>query len=247
MHVPGLICRGGVLLAALAVTLQSAISQDPTKAFPGNYQIVLDNSVVSVIRVHYCPHEKVGVHDHSAYPTVYVYLSDSPPVRFTHDEQPLFTLTRPPLQTGAFRVSPGRRERHSVENLGGTSSDFLRVELKQVPIGGVKPFRGEAPGSLSSTEDGFPVRSPWLGIERVVCASSPCPSLRASPMPSVVVAFTPMFFLHTPGGQPLGKAMTSVRAGEVQWLPAGEDGMLSLEGGSPAHLLRMEIGNDNLR
>ena len=88
-----------------------------------------------MIRVHYGSHEKVGVHDHSAYPTVYVYLSDSPPVQFTHDEQPPFVLTRPPAKAGAFRLSPGRRERHSVENMGDTSSDFLRVELRQVPLG----------------------------------------------------------------------------------------------------------------
>ncbi len=102
-------------------------------------------------------------------------------------------------------MSPGRRERHSVENLGDASSDFLRVELKRVPLGGVQPFRSDAPGSLAVTEDSFPVRSPSLEIERVVCVSSQCPMLRALPLPSVVVAFISMFLLSHPPGRALEK------------------------------------------
>ncbi len=244
MHSFGPLLRYFVVLTVLTASVRITAAQDAVKAYPKNYQLVFENSAVSVIRVHYGPHEKVGVHDHSAYPTMYVYLSDSPPVRFTHDEQPPFTATRPPIKAGAFRVSPGRRERHSVENLGDASSDFLRVELKQVPLGGVKPFRGEAPGTLSVTEDSFPVRSPALEIERVVCASPQCPLLRASSKPSVVVAFTPMLFLNYPSGQPLGTAMKNVRTGEVQWLAAGEDATVLRHDEAPAHLLRIVIGKE---
>ena len=133
--------KGSVFLLCAACGASRA--QDSLKVFPKSYSLVFENSAVSVIRVHYGPHEKVGIHDHSDYPTVYVYLSDSPPVRFELDEKPPFALTRPPAKIGAFRVSPGRRERHSVENLGGTSSDFLRIELKQVPLGSVQSFRGK--------------------------------------------------------------------------------------------------------
>ncbi len=76
-----------VFTAVPAMGLHLAGAQDPTEAFPRTYQVLLENDAVSVIRVHYGLHEKVGVHDHSAYPTVYVYLSDPPPLRFTHDEQ----------------------------------------------------------------------------------------------------------------------------------------------------------------
>ena len=43
---------------------------------------MLDNEQVQVMRVHYDPHEELAEHDHSHYPTVYVYLSNSGPVRF---------------------------------------------------------------------------------------------------------------------------------------------------------------------
>jgi hypothetical protein len=52
---------------------------------------------------------------------------------------------------GAFRVSPGRLERHSVDNLSDLSSDFLRVELKHFPLGHLEnAFRGHAPQDASS-------------------------------------------------------------------------------------------------
>jgi hypothetical protein len=66
-----------------------AIAQEPTVAFPKNYSVAFDNDFVSVIRVHYEAHEFIGVHDHSHLPTIYVYVSDSGPVRFEHDENPL--------------------------------------------------------------------------------------------------------------------------------------------------------------
>ena len=118
----------GVLFAT------AAHAQDPAKVYPANYKLVLDNAEFAVYRVHYGPHETVGVHDHSAYPTVYVYLNDGGPVRFTHEEAEPFTLVRPPTHKGAFRLSPGRIERHRVENLSDAPSEFLRIELKTIPL-----------------------------------------------------------------------------------------------------------------
>ena len=123
------------MLTVACLWPRAGSAQDPVKAFPGNYSLVFENSAVSVIRVHYGPHERVGVHDHSSFPTVYIYLSNSGPVRFQHYEAKSFMVTRPPTVTGSYRVSPGLIERHTVENLGDSTSDFLRVELKQVPMG----------------------------------------------------------------------------------------------------------------
>jgi hypothetical protein len=85
--------------------------------------------------VTYGPLEKLPVHDHSAKPTVYVYLSDSGPVRFSRVEQPPFSLVRPAETAGSFRFSPGRLEKHEVENLGQIPTEFLRVELTLLPLG----------------------------------------------------------------------------------------------------------------
>src|SRR6185437_7098180 len=85
-----------LLLSTLAVsTLCSA--QNPLKAYPQNYKLVLDGPQFAVLRVHYCPHEQVGMHDHSAFSTVYVYLYDSGPVRVQHTEEAKpFDAVRPP-------------------------------------------------------------------------------------------------------------------------------------------------------
>jgi predicted metal-dependent enzyme (double-stranded beta helix superfamily) len=93
---------------------------------------------MQVVRVHYAPHEELAVHDHSRYPTVYVYLSNSRPVRFIHDEAHPFVLTRRPMRMGWFRVSPGRVEQHQVANLGPAAGDFLRVECKQIALGQIR-------------------------------------------------------------------------------------------------------------
>lgn len=164
-----------VLAAALAPSLGPV--QDPTLAFPNNYKLILDNPDVAVLRVHYGPHEKVGLHDHSAFATVYVYLNDSGPVRFQHREEARpFEITRPPTHAGAFRVSPGRLERHSVENLSDKPSDFLRIELKRLPVHSLPAeFRGPAPAPSLRPGTMTVYSNPKLRIERVVCAErGPC-------------------------------------------------------------------------
>jgi hypothetical protein len=120
-----MLCLPKLLLLSLAIgaSAGTAIAQDPVIAFPKNYSFALDNDLVSVIRVHYGAHERIGVHDHSKFPTIYVYFSDSGSVLFEHDEKPPFRPTRPPTTIGAFRLSPGRIERHAVTNLSDTNSD----------------------------------------------------------------------------------------------------------------------------
>jgi len=180
-----------LLLASSAVL--PVLGQDPLTAVPANYCLVLDNPIAEVIRVHYGPHERIGVHDHSPFPTVYVYLSDSGPVRFAHDEDPPFALTRPSVVKGSFRVSPGRRERHTVENLSGTGSNFLRIELKHVPLGsGLPSFRGKAPGELTRSGSSVEYRSPQFTVGRILCKAEEVCELPNSKLPSLLIAFSPV-------------------------------------------------------
>jgi hypothetical protein len=229
--------RGGRALALLvAIGLWSMVShaQDPLITLPRNYRSVLDNSVVAVIRAHYGPHEKLPVHDHSNYPTVYVYLSDSGPVRMEHFEEKSFVMIRPPTVKGSFRVSPGRPERHSVENLGDTSSDFLRVELKQISLGLLEPFRGAAPLSLLQSRDSVEFTDTDLQIERIICVgSSPCPVKPAS-APSLIVAFTPLYMAT---GLPENRE--KLDAGAVYWLASSQAAAITPDASSPAHILRI--------
>ena len=104
--------RSPVALASLAR------AQNPLDILPNNYHLVYENRLVRVIDVAYAAHERLPVHENSDKSTVYMYLTDSGPVRFSHVEQPPFTLIRPEEKGGTYRVSPGRLERREVENLG---------------------------------------------------------------------------------------------------------------------------------
>jgi hypothetical protein len=207
-----------------------AHAQDPLTAFPHNYGVAFQNEVVTVIRVHYGPHEKIGVHDHSKAPTVYVYLNDAGPVRFQHFEEPSFTLTRPPTFAGAFRVSPGRIEEHTVENTGASASEFLRVELTKIPLGSMKSaFRGPAPKSLAESRTAIEFQVRGLEVVRVICTTT-C-QVVPSTSPSLLVAFS--------AGRVGSKEL--FHSGGLRWLAPNEAVEVASEGSAPAHLLRILI------
>ena len=123
----------GIITATLLLLAQQ-------QTLPPNYTTIFEDQTFRIIRVHYGPHEIVPVHDHPDTPTVYVYLNNSGPVRITHEEKDgtQSSLVRPPTHTGAFRVSPGMLERHSIENLSDLPSDFLRSRTHSEPALGDK-------------------------------------------------------------------------------------------------------------
>jgi len=225
----------GLLSAAWCASLAA---QDPIKAYPQNYKLVLENSAVAVIRVHYGAHEKVGVHDHSNYPTIYIYLSDSGPVRFAHFEEKAFTTVRPPAHVGAFRVAPARPERHTVENLGDIPSDFLRVELKQAKLRLKSPFRGGAPATLASGLDAVEFQDGPVTIERVVCIAGMACSLTKEDSASLLVAITPLLLDTALQGE------EKIEAGRVLWMKPGDALSVKQDSAMPAHLLRIVVPED---
>jgi hypothetical protein len=206
-------------------------SLDPLEILPSNYQLDFENYWVRVIRVCYRPLEKLPVHDHSTRATVYVYLTDSPPVRFRHIENPPFTLIRPPVKAGSFRVSPGRIETHEVENLGDAPSEFLRVELKQIPLGQPKLFqRGPAPADLSICGLTRPYVRPQLVIERIVAAAGNAVELDDPAVPSLLIVLSDAQL-----------TAAFLRRGEVHWLAPGKAQAVQITGAPVAHLLRIEF------
>jgi hypothetical protein len=194
------------LVAALFAS--ATLSGSP---LPPNYKVILDNADVLVQRVHYGPHEFVPMHDHPAVATVYVYLNDSGVVDIAHEGPNAFTVHRPPTHTGAFRVSPGRFERHSIRNKSDLPSDFLRVELKHVPINSLPAeFRGEAPkGPFHSIRETL-YDNPALRIERTVCAIDEQCTFAVESSPSVVVIV------------PL-QSTSEPRQNPVIWVPANQE------------------------
>ena len=222
-----------LLILSLAI---SGVAQRNDEPLPPNYKTVLENSIFRIIRVHYGPHEKVPVHDHPDTATVYVYLNNSGPVRIIHEEETKpFTLVRPPTHKGAFRVSAGRLERHSIKNLGELESDFLRVELLRARLGDKTPeFRGPAPNDLTHNLSATEYSSPHLSIARTICASkTPC-SIPASQESSVIVALSNSTI--TSNGQ-----SNSLDLGGVMAVPPRQSLLLSPIGDEPAHILQIVV------
>ena len=207
---------------ALALLTTAAVAQSP---LPKNYKTILDNRDLLVMRVHYGPHEVVPMHDHSAYPTLYVYLNNSGEVRIDHEPPHVFSVTRPPTHIGAFRLAPGMTERHSITNLGDEPSDFLRVEFKTLPPGDLKEVtRGEVPSPLMpGTHNEF--EDTALRIDRLVCPPTvPCEAA-PSPSRSLLVPLTDLKV------SPPADGHHSFSLGEVAWISANTKKPLQL---SPA-------------
>ena len=147
-------------VALLFVLPLAVLAQDPTKAAPDAYKLQLENEWVKVLRVHYAPHSRVPVHDHSRHPAAYVYLSDSGPINFVHSGWDDPILTRPATKAGSFRLSPTRfeDETHAVENRGDLASEFLRIEIKtEAPdrkslVGRFAAFTGSRKQGLNKVE-----------------------------------------------------------------------------------------------
>jgi hypothetical protein len=196
-----------------------------TTTLPPNYQTIYENNDLLVMRVHYGPGEFIPMHDHTAFPTLFIYLNDSGPVKITHDTGDEPSVIRPPTHAGAFRLAPGMSERHSVTSQSITASDFLRVELKKVPADDIEvAFRGEVPATQTSgTHVEFSDKA--LRIERVSCPPGPsCPLDRIADR-SLLIALKAEN-LQTPNGPVL------LNPGNLRWIAGGDKRDWELNGSS---------------
>ena len=230
--------RETALVVAICWGSLLCFAQQKTDDLPQNYKTVLTDSFVKVIRVHYGPYEKVPVHNHPEVPTVYVYLNDSGPVRLTHYDEKMTAIVRPPTHKGAYRVSVGKMERHSVENLSDLPSDYLRVELPGFRVDDpALEFRGKAPADLSHDISTTEFEIPGLAIRRIVCVdAAPCEVQRPS-TPGVVVAFSDV--VVSDGGR-----RTQLKLGDVMAVQAKEKLSLSAAGSEGAHVLVITVEDE---
>jgi hypothetical protein len=228
---------------AVGVCLYSifCVAQQKADDLPDSYKTVLTANFAKVVRVHYGPHEKVPVHNHPEAPTVFVYLNDSGPVQITHYDEKVTSIVRPPTHKGAYRVSAGKMERHSVENLSALPSDFLRVELPGFHVEDPNlEFRGKAPEDLLHDSSAVEFAMPGLAITRVVCVdATPCEVRR--PAHAIVVAFSDVV-LSEKGGA--GEKRTALKLGDVMVVEG--TGVLSLSGGGRegAHILVISVEDE---
>ncbi len=106
--------------------------QDPFRVAPDEYRLLLENAYVRLVQVSYGPRQKSPVHDHPGLPTVYVYTTDGDKMRISHAGGP--SVERPAVLAGQVRFNRGMPEHHTMENLGALPSQYIRVEMKTVPV-----------------------------------------------------------------------------------------------------------------
>ncbi|MGH7819317.1 MAG: cupin domain-containing protein [Candidatus Binatia bacterium] len=109
-------------MAALFLTVSSAIAQDPVKVDAKHYKVVLENEQVRVLKIHYGPHEKSIMHEHPG--AVAVFLSGGK-VRFTLPDG-----KTEEAQQKAGGVQWNGAGKHLPENLGDEPLEVILVELK---------------------------------------------------------------------------------------------------------------------
>jgi hypothetical protein len=229
-----------MLALLLAQILLLAPAQDAAAVAPLSYRPEFENARVRVTRVRYAPREKIAVHDHPAAATVYVYLRDSGPVRFVHLGAESFTLTRPAVRAGGFRLSRGAQETHSVESLTDQPTEYLRVELKGLDVDR-QLFRGRFPpeplGVRQRLSRKVRYEDTQVRITRVTCgARRTCAGLSAPGAASLVIALTPARLVPADIDAELTLAL-----GQTLWSEPGAAPALANASRRPAEFLRIDL------
>ena len=207
---------------------------------PRAYRPEFENARVRVTRVRYEPREKLPTHGHPANPTVYVYLRDSGPVRFIHTGDEPFTLTRPAVRAGGFRLSKGAQETHAVESLTNRLTEYLRVEFKGLTVDR-QVFRGRFPPEPRAARGRLAQKVRYedkqVRITRVTCAARrTCAGLGAGGAASLLVALTPAWLKSDGAGTEMTLAL-----GQTIWSEAGAAPPLANASDRPAEFLRIDL------
>jgi hypothetical protein len=195
--------KGSLVLGSLSVALATAVigAQEPTVAAPKNYRLEFDNDYVRVIRASLAPRDHIPVHQHPTFPTVYVYLTDAGPTRFTHIT-PSYTIERAPVRAGGVRYNRNpHEETHVVDNLSDSASEYLRIEMKTTPDSPHRDVR-------MAPEDTTPVEDAQVRMSRHSCA--PGGACETPSHPAVIVSFsdrTVSWF--APGATPVQRNATT--------------------------------------
>jgi hypothetical protein len=229
-----------VVVSIVLMAATGAIAQDPFQVAPRAYKLQFENDWVKVARVHYDPKEKLPAHDHPRAGTVFVYLNNGGPVRFSHIETGLapFPLVRPPTVAGGFRLARAVFEHHEVENLSELPNDFLRIELKTEPLE-TNTFQGRFPPEPADrTFQKVAFENAQVRIVRVACAAHETVEIAgSSSLPALLVALGP-------APVTLDKAAaesTEIDLGQTVWLEPGRSATLKNRGNRAVQQLILEF------
>jgi quercetin dioxygenase-like cupin family protein len=220
-----------------------AYAQDPTKVAPEAYKLQFENEWVQVTRVHYGPHARVPLHDHTRWPAAYVYLNNSGPIKFTHEGWDEPVLIRPATKAGSFRLSPTTavNEHHQVENPTGIPSDFLRVEFKTSPVDR-ELMRGRFERKIYPTgrnSRNVEFENGQIRITRLIGAPHRILDIKtAAARPALIVALSSGRVNSTSEGKTKAKTL---EPGNTIWLAAGGGERLENLGDAPIELLMFDL------
>jgi hypothetical protein len=232
-----LLCFVFILMLAAA-----GVAQDPLKVAPQAYKLQFENDWVRVIRVYYEPRARLPVHDHTQWAAAYVYLNDSGEIIFRHiGHDGANPITRPPTQTGAFRLYKAIKEVHEVENPGDLPSDFLRVEFK-TEAADEKNLRGRYFRELYLPGENYSkvqFENQQVRITRLVCATGKSLAFSPSSEPTLLVAITPIEVQIS--GKKLTTAGLNLKPGETKWFEARREGQIRNTGNQAAEFLRFDF------
>lgn len=112
-----------VLFLLLAFALPAAAAQDSVVVNPHIASVIFEDAHVRVLRIHYGPHEKLGMHSHPRKIAISVTKSHS---RITRADGTVYEA-----RNEAGKAAWGEPLRHSVENLSDEPADNVEIELKQ--------------------------------------------------------------------------------------------------------------------
>ena len=117
-----IIARAALAVATMAFGSNSALAQDAAKVDPKHYTVLVDNTQVRVLRIHYGPHETSVRHSHPN--AVVTYLTDGRIKMLLANGK---TATRTG-KAGQAEWTPAGI--HTPTNLGDKPFEAILVELK---------------------------------------------------------------------------------------------------------------------
>jgi len=212
------------VVAAASVLFGLASAATQPAALPHNYRVRFENDWVKVTAVRYEPKETIAGHAHTPNPSAYVYLNDGPPVVFKHvGGKP---ASRPATKAGAFRLYKGLEEIHEVENTGDAPSEFLRVELKTVPVDQAMFWGKHERPAMASREPVVHFNHSQLRVSR----------LWLQPQQQIDVATTsdPALIIALADG-------AGLRRGETRWIDAASSSRFKNASPAAIDLLRFDF------
>lgn len=237
------------LLLALSVLVlspadlhsQAKAPQDGLIAYPDVYKVQFENAYVRLIRVKLPGDARLGDHTHPPGIMLHVYFNDAYPVQFNHDGPPN-DVTRPSVKARSYRVGRATPETHTVNNMGPTLSDYMRVELKTAGDEGLLRRIPVLPLVDSS--------STLVDMNNSQYRSSRITIRSGAQMELTAPAAEPFLLLALTDGITVERAapnLSTLQIGGEHFVNASERVTLRNTGSSPVQMLRVDFLTQPLR